>query len=463
MRTRLYFALSCAVGVVLSAGVVMAAQAEARRGAKSGRSSMPVASRGAIRSVAPMTTPRAASMRPTVSQKASAFARAPVAASPPPQLFRSPTSTSYADRSSSKPPQYSQARPPQSSSRPSVSRVPLIRAPQPAASDMPRVKAEPRITPSPPQPRDSRPPIHTSAPVHRPTGDVTIGRAGDHGSGFIHIGANPTRVDGVVGRYGSAYGRNGHRFRPPYGYGHYYRNYPPIYYPGYRYYSPFYGYSYATVYLSEPYVVRVYDDSPTYVVSTYTQPVETTDAAPGTPPPAAAPPAAPESYQPLTPPQAASPVSEGNAAFAAGRYDEARDLYVRAVFSDERDGYAKVLYAWSNFALGDYDVAAAAIRRALLTTPDLVTYPMDLRTLYSDAATLDRQTDALLRFLADRPNHAEAQLVWGYLLYSIGQADRAASVFNGLAGADANDTIVLRLRDAAVKAAQAQSSPPPAP
>jgi len=327
---------------------------------------------------------------------------------------------------------------------------------------MPRVKAEPRITPSPSQPRDSRPPVYTSRPVHRPTGDVTIGRAGDRGSGFIHIGANPARVDGVVGRYGSAYGRYGHRFRPPYyGYGHYYNSYPPIYYPGCRYYSPFYGYSYASVYLTQPYVVQAYDDTPAYVVPTYTQSVETTYVSPGTPPPAAAPPATPESYQPLMPPQAASPpVSEGNAAFAAGRYDEARDLYVRAVFSDERDGYAKVLYAWSNFALGDYDVAAAAIRRALLTTPDLVTYPMDLRTLYSDPAVLDRQTDALLRFLADHPNHAEAQLVWGYLLYSIGQADRAASAFNSLAGADANDTIVLRLRDAAVRAAP---SPSPAP
>ncbi len=271
-------------------------------------------------------------------------------------------------------------------------------------------------------------------------------------------------MDGVVGRYGSAYGRYGHRFRPPYySYGHYYNSYPSIYYPGCRYYSPFYGYSYASVYLSQPYVVQAYDDTPAYVVPTYIQPVETTYPSPGAPPPAAAPPAMAESYQPLTPPQAASPVSEGNAAFTAGRYDEARDLYVRAVFSDERDGYAKVLYAWSNFALGDYDVAAAAIRRALLTTSDLVTYPMDVRTLYSDLAALDRQTDALLRFLADHPDHREAQLVWGYLLYSIGQADRAASAFNGLAGADTNDTIVLKLRDAAVKAAQAQSQAPPAP
>ena len=44
-----------------------------------------------------------------------------------------------------------------------------------------------------------------------------------------------------------------------------------------------------------------------------------------------------------------------------------------------------------------------------------------------------------------------------------GGLSRQESVFNGLAGADANDTIVLRLRDAAVRAAQTPSPPPQPP
>jgi tetratricopeptide (TPR) repeat protein len=156
-------------------------------------------------------------------------------------------------------------------------------------------------------------------------------------------------------------------------------------------------------------------------------------------------------------------VVEGNAAFAAGRYDEARGLYVRAVMTDERDGYAKTLYAWANFALGDYEVAAAALRRALLTTPDLVDNPLDLRTFYPDRAVLDRHADALMRFLADHPQHREAQLLWGYLLYSIGQAEPAASVFTSLAGADQNDALLPLLRDAAVRNARSPSPEPAGP
>ena len=250
----------------------------------------------------------------------------------------------------------------------------------------------------------------------------------------------------------------GRRFCPPYGYGHYYHNYRPIYYPGSRYYTTFYGYSYASVYLAAPYVVQVYDDSPTYVASSYAQEPIPTTVVQEPPPPAPA-----DSYQPLTPQQQPpTAVVEGNAAFAAGRFDEARRLYVRAVLADERDGYAKMLYAWANFALGDYPVAAASIRRSLLTTNDLIDYPMDLRTLYSDPTLLEGQTEALVQFVRDHPDDREAELVLGYLYYSVGQAERAASVFTGLAGADQNDTLSSLLRDAAVRNARG-SSPPAAP
>lgn len=279
------------------------------------------------------------------------------------------------------------------------------------------------------------------------------------------------RRDDYSGRH------HAHRYPNRFGPRHYYSNYRSIYYPGCRYYSPYLGYSYATAYLaypylSVPYVTGSYISTPS-VVSTYDDSVGYGYAAPAYAPPTGstspdvsqsqpnttAPPAA-DAYQPLETGATDSPAEQGNAAFAAGRYDEARGLYARAVMTDERDGYAKVLYAWSNFALGDYEVAAAALRRALLTTTDLVNYPMDLRTLYPDRAVLDSQADALLRFLADNPEHREVQLVWGYFLYSIGQAESAAAVFKGLAGADQNDTLLSNLRNAAVRNANAESSPP---
>jgi tetratricopeptide (TPR) repeat protein len=227
------------------------------------------------------------------------------------------------------------------------------------------------------------------------------------------------------------------------------------------------------VYLTEPYVGQSYV-SPEYVepanstfedtlTNQYTAPPTQTVPSPQIDPSQPLPETA-DAYQTLNPvEQQRTIVSDANNAFAAGRYEEAKGLYVRAVMTDERDGYAKTLYAWANFALGDYEAAAAALRRALLTTPDLVDYPLDLRTLYPDRAILDRHSDALMRFLADHPQHREAQLLWGYLLYSIGQAEPAATVFSALAGADQDDTLLSLLRDAAVRNARGSSPPPAAP
>lgn len=308
----------------------------------------------------------------------------------------------------------------------------------------------------------------------------------DDDRGLIRFGTDPLRLS-----YGdrSAVGRHPHYSHYPY-YGHrgHYYGYRPHYYPRscYPYYGfyPSYGYSYglgfglgytySTVYASDPYVGYVYT-APEYVPSyaTYTEgdvAVPVTEAAQPTQPQAAQP-APPDQYregdreyQTLdTGVDQRAVVMEGNAAFAAGRYDEARDQYIRAVMNDERDGYAKVLYAWSNFALGDYEVAAVSIRRAMITTPDLADYPLDLRTLYPDRTVLDRQTEALVRFLADHPDRDDARLVWGYLLYSIGQAETAAAAFQGLAGAHPDDELLSQLRDAALRNARNESPQPVAP
>lgn len=303
------------------------------------------------------------------------------------------------------------------------------------------------------------------------------GRSNDRNevAGLTHIGTDPLHLS-------HGYPRQ-HHYRPNYNHyrpGHYYHGYRPLcyprsYYPSYGFgYYPWYGlgYAYSTVYLTEPYVGQTYV-SPEYVEPAYsTSEDAATDQYTAGPtqtvPPQIAPsqplPESAENYPSFEPAeQRRTIVSNANNAFAAGRYEEAKGLYVRAVMTDERDGYAKTLYAWANFAIGDYEVAAAALRRALLTTPDLVDYPLDLRTLYPDRAVLDRHADALMRFIADHPQHREAQLLWGYLLYSIGQAEPAASVFTSLAVADQNDSLLSLLRDAAVRNARGSSPAPTAP
>jgi tetratricopeptide (TPR) repeat protein len=241
-----------------------------------------------------------------------------------------------------------------------------------------------------------------------------------------------------------------------------------------------FGYTYSTAYYPEPYAVQVYD-SPEYVVPSYTTdeyaptavyaaPTETYVAPSETyvaPRQAAQPQPAPESssdYRALgAGDEVRRAVMDGNAAFAAGRYDEAKALYLRAVLADERDGYVKMLFAWTQFAIGDYDTASSAMRRALLTTPDLIDYPMDLRTLYSDKTLLESQTERLRRWVADRPDHRESVLLLAYLHYSIGEAGAAAGVFQGLASRDSTDVLAAQLSDAAGRAVRGETPPPPKP
>jgi tetratricopeptide (TPR) repeat protein len=161
-------------------------------------------------------------------------------------------------------------------------------------------------------------------------------------------------------------------------------------------------------------------------------------------------------------------LSEGNDAFAAGDYEGAKRLYIRAIMVDERDGYAKMLYAWANFALRDYELAATSIRRALLTTPDLMQYPLDVRSLYKDVNVFEVQLRDLQKHVFDKPQDREAKLLLAYLYFSVGEPHRAEAFLSELTESDGQDQTVKQLREASVKAqeilkARQQGSQPASP
>ena len=276
-------------------------------------------------------------------------------------------------------------------------------------------------------------------------------------------------------------------YRPLYPY-HYYPYYYPYAYSSAYWYDPFpyYGGStivggavaYADPYYTEP----VYTSSPTYAEgyaegvvtpeSGYqevpsTAPPAAVEAAPGatgslSPPPSEA---AAENleYKPLTEPGLGTAIGEGNTAFRSGRYDEARQHYSKAILADERDGYAKMLYAVSNFAAGDYGVAATAIRRSLMTTQELIDYPIDVRTMYPDIMTLHGHMQRLAQHVAASPEDKDASLVLAYLHYSIGEAEPARDMFKLMAEDDTSDTLLSQLHKASNRALESLKKMPPPP
>lgn len=325
------------------------------------------------------------------------------------------------------------------------------------------------------------------------------GHRGGHRGGYgqyydgyaspYYNGAYDRRPD-FRNRYGIDYygGYYGSLYSPRYRYNHY-RGYRRCYGYGGAYYRPYYyprWYDYGGGYVG----IGIYDTPVVYqdVEVVYTDPVVrerqvVTEPYYGTPPTESQ-----QSYvdpntgevmgtmtriEPATPdtativPQAeggstedateASPspapplVEKGNEAMRAGRYEEARGWHARAMLADEQDGFAKLFYAMSNLGLGQFDVAASAMRRALMDAPELIDYPIDLRTVYEDASVMTKQMQDLIRVRSERGSDAELTFLLGYLYYATGDPQSAVSTLSDLATGDSTDTLAGLVRDAAIR------------
>ena len=269
-------------------------------------------------------------------------------------------------------------------------------------------------------------------------------------SGYLHFG----RDGGGPRLYGALnYDRHNRR---PYGTrcyprGHYYHLYYPIHHFSRDYFLPWDGYRYSSLYYSDPYVYQFYDTDVYYIEEKRAPAqaviVEGTEADRDL----EVGPSPDVTYQALLDPGDSTLIGRGNAAFIGGLYDEARRYYVSAMLADERDGYAKLLYAVVNFATGDYEVAGMAIRRALLTTPELIEYPPDIRGLYTDGVPLDAQVEMLARFVDTHPLDGNARLLLAYVQLARGHPSEALAILDDAVKTDTVDELAGLLRDAIVR------------
>lgn len=300
---------------------------------------------------------------------------------------------------------------------------------------------------------------------------MTRGGIGDHTAGIVRFGRDNGR-SGIGASLFFSHGDRRHVCRPGChgyaGFGRslfnrgYYPCYGSRYFPAYSHY-PYYGsYSYLPLFwpgFASSYT-SVYYDSPAYDVGTvdYGPPLSSSEyAAPqrsaeylGTgvtnePLAGNAPVAPSESAAPQINQEQAALLDRGDEAFTAGRFDEASRWYVSAMLADDKDGVAALLYAVSNVALGDYQVAAAALRRALETTPELIENPIDVRRLYSQASQFETHRDDLAAFVDDHREDRDATLLLGYLYFASGDADRARTVFEGVSASDPADELAASL------------------
>ena len=276
---------------------------------------------------------------------------------------------------------------------------------------------------------------------------ITLGRIGNHGGGYVSFGGGSHARAGVTvglfhhnsGHHSRGY--SGHSYYPS---GHYYYGYSPLHYLPYSYYPASYGLAYFSSYYDAPYRYSsygyddAYEQDSTVGLAVPDESLLDRSANAGV---LSAP------YQRVMTPDGNGLLAEGNGALKAGQYDAARSFYVRAMLMDERDGYAKLLYAVASFAVGEYAVAETALRRALLTAPEVLDVPFDLRQLFAHADVWETHLGDLVGYHAGHPEDRGAALLLAYLHYASGDAVRALAVLPPLAKSDPIDVIVTLLQD----------------
>ncbi len=134
-------------------------------------------------------------------------------------------------------------------------------------------------------------------------------------------------------------------------------------------------------------------------------------------------------------------IDEGLAAFAVGRFEEARRAFVRVSLEDRGDAYAMLLYGWTWFAVGDHEIAAAAIRGAMGYSQEAIHHPIDLRTLYGDAAAMEGRIEQLGDTVQQFPTNRQARFLYGYALTSTGRFAEALDALRPLQTPTADDPI----------------------
>lgn len=293
-----------------------------------------------------------------------------------------------------------------------------------------------------------------------PSISLAIGGRGDHFGGYVTLGQGLGGTSLYSGLY---YDGSRHHDRHSYYDGHSYYNYHyrPLhhyvsyapYYAGHYGYGYGFGYSYSSQYYPGPYVYEYYPPETVYVVeeplapSLPAEPTVEVEAARDVA--VVGPPEPPRS---LTMPDDATLIGQGNTAFLGGNFDEARRHYISAVLADERDGHAKLLYAYANFASGDYTVAGLALQRALLTTATLMDYPVDPRPLYGDDTRLEAQIAELTAHVSARSSDRSAAFMLAYMRYAVGHPAGALAILASLVEADSADTLAALLQDAVIRA-----------
>ncbi len=126
----------------------------------------------------------------------------------------------------------------------------------------------------------------------------------------------------------------------------------------------------------------------------------------------------------------------------AGDYAQAMVALTMATELNQGDPASRIHLAQAQMALGHYDDAAQALRRALQLQPNLKFVPLDLGRYYSDPDEFEHHVNQLVLWVKQRPASADVYFLLGYMEFQREDFGQAYTAFQiALRGAP-NDSLV---------------------
>ncbi|MBX3394763.1 MAG: tetratricopeptide repeat protein [Phycisphaerae bacterium] len=116
-------------------------------------------------------------------------------------------------------------------------------------------------------------------------------------------------------------------------------------------------------------------------------------------------------------------LGRGDRAFELGRYDEAREEYIRAIVWDGDDPSVRIALGLAEYSLGAYTDASIAIRRGVARSPSLATSAFDLRAAYGVEADFPAHLRMLSDHVAANPDDSDSKFLLGFIHYFSGRRD----------------------------------------
>lgn len=125
--------------------------------------------------------------------------------------------------------------------------------------------------------------------------------------------------------------------------------------------------------------------------------------------------------------------------FRDRRYKEAVEAYHRAAGLKPSTPMVKMGQCLALFAVGDYEGAASALRRALILHPEWYKEPILLATFYGDTTDFNAHLAVLERFLGRHKEHVEARFLAAYFYFVLDRLSESAEYLASILEKDPAD------------------------